>query len=78
LAFIALTGIVTAIIDRVTFTLSILFKTKYEGDLKAIAEMLGTETSRIIPGLPVGCSIFHLAHVGDPFILAWRPTYSQP
>jgi len=63
---------------RSAMNISILFRTKYEGDLKAIARMLGSDMPRIIPGLPVGCSIFHFADVGDPFVLAWRPTYSQP
>jgi len=58
--------------------ISILFRTKYEGDLRAIARMLGTEVSMIIRKLPVGHSVFHLADVGDPFVLVWRPTYSQP
>ena len=47
-------------------------------DLKAIARMLGSEASEIAPKLPVGHSVFHLADVGDPFVLVWRPTYSQP
>jgi DNA helicase HerA-like ATPase len=63
---------------RSAMNISILFRTKYEGDLRAIARMLGTEMSAVIPGLPVGYSIFHLADVGDPFVLVWRPTYSQP
>jgi DNA helicase HerA-like ATPase len=62
---------------RSAMNISALFRTKYEGDLKAIARMLGGDMSRIIPGLPVGYSVFHLADVGDPFVLAWRPTYSQ-
>jgi KaiC/GvpD/RAD55 family RecA-like ATPase len=63
---------------RSAMNTSILFRTKYEGDLRAIARMLGSDMSRIIPGLPVGYSIFHLADLGDPFVLAWRPTYSEP
>jgi len=63
---------------RSAMNISILFRTKYEGDLRAIARMLGSEASEIIPKLPVGCSVFHLADVGDPFVLAWRPTYSLP
>jgi KaiC/GvpD/RAD55 family RecA-like ATPase len=63
---------------RSAMNISILFRTKYEGDLRAISRMLGTEMSAPIPGLPVGYSVFHLADVGDPFVLAWRPTYSQP
>ena len=63
---------------RSAMNTSILFRTKYEGDLRAIARMLGSDMSRIIPRLPVGYSIFHLADLGDPFVLAWRPTYSEP
>jgi hypothetical protein len=48
-----------------------------DDDLKAAARMLGTEFSAVIPRLPVGYSVFHLADVGDPLVLAWRPTYSQ-
>jgi hypothetical protein len=58
--------------------ISVLFRTKYEGDLKAIARMLGSDASEIIPKLTVGYSVFHLADLGDPFVVAWRPTYSQP
>jgi len=61
-----------------TMNISILFRTKYEGDLKAIARMLGFEISAVIPRLPVGYSVFHLADAGNPFVFAWRPTYSQP
>jgi len=63
---------------RSAMNMSVVFRTKYEGDLRAIARMLGSEASEIIPRLPVGYSVFHLADVGDPFALAWRPTYSQP
>ena len=63
---------------RSAMNISILFRTKYEADLKAIARMLGTEISAVVPRLPVGYSVFHLADVGDPFVIAWRPTYSQP
>ena len=63
---------------RSAMNISILFRTKYEGDLKAVARMLGRDTSAIVPKLPVGYSVFHLANVGDPFVLAWRPTYSEP
>jgi len=62
---------------RSAMNISILFRTKYEGDLKAIGRTLGSEISTIIPKLPVGYSIFHLADFGDPFAMAWRPTYSQ-
>jgi len=63
---------------RSAMNISILFRTKYEGDLKAIARMLGSEMSEIVPKLPVGYSVFHLADIGDPFVVAWRATYSQP
>jgi len=63
---------------RSAMNISILFRTKYEGDLRAFTRMLGSEISGIIPKLPVGCSVFHLADVGDAFVVAWRPTYSQP
>jgi DNA helicase HerA-like ATPase len=63
---------------RSAMNISILFRTKYEGDLRTIARMLGSEVSEIIPRLPVGYCIFHLADLGDPFVLAWRPTHSQP
>jgi DNA helicase HerA-like ATPase len=63
---------------RSAMNISILFRTKYEGDLRTIARMLGSEVSEIIPRLPVGYCIFHLADLGHPFVLAWRPTYSQP
>ena len=51
---------------------------EYEGDLKAIGRMFGSEISSVIPRLLVGYSVFHLADVGDPLVVAWRPTYSQP
>lgn len=63
---------------RSAMNISIVFRTKYEGDLRAAASMLGTEMSAVIPRLPVGYSIFHLADIGDPFVVAWRPTCSQP
>lgn len=62
---------------RSAMNLSILFRTKYEGGLKAIGRMLGSDTSTITPRLPVGYSVFHLADIGEPFVVAWRPTYSQ-
>ena len=58
--------------------ISILFRTKYEGNLDAVDKMLVSEFSKVAPNLPVGNSIFHLADLGDPFVVAWRPTYSQP
>ena len=63
---------------RSAMNISILFRTKYDGDMKVIARMLGSEASGIVPKLPVGHSLFHLADVGDPFVVAWRPMYSQP
>jgi KaiC/GvpD/RAD55 family RecA-like ATPase/DNA-binding transcriptional ArsR family regulator len=63
---------------RSAMNISIIFRTKYEGDLKAIARMLASDTSEIVPKLPVSYSVFHSADVGDPFVLAWRPTYSRP
>jgi DNA helicase HerA-like ATPase len=63
---------------RSAMNMSIVFRTKYDGDLKAAARMLGSQVSEVIPALPVGYSVFHLADVGDPFVLAWRPTYSRP
>jgi KaiC/GvpD/RAD55 family RecA-like ATPase len=63
---------------RSAMNTSILFRTKYEGDLRTITRMLGNDTSTIIPKLPVGHSVFHLADLGDPIVLAWRPTYSEP
>jgi KaiC/GvpD/RAD55 family RecA-like ATPase len=63
---------------RSAMNMSIVFRTKYDGDLKAAARMLGSQVSEVIPKLPVGYSVFHFADVGDPFVLAWRPTYSQP
>ena len=53
------------------------FRTKYSGDLDAIGKILGTDFSKIAPNLPVGYSIFHLADVGDPFVMVWRPTCSN-
>jgi KaiC/GvpD/RAD55 family RecA-like ATPase len=63
---------------RSAMNISIFFRTKYEGDLRAIGRMIGSDASDIVPKLPVGYSVFHLADLGDPFVLAWRPTYSQP
>ena len=55
---------------RSAMNTSILFRTKYEGDLKASARILGSQVSGIIPKLPVGYSVFHLADVGEAFIVA--------
>jgi DNA helicase HerA-like ATPase len=62
---------------RSAMNISVLFRTKYEGDLRTIARILGKEISTLIPRLPIGFSVFHLADLGDPFVLAWRPTYSE-
>lgn len=63
---------------RSSMNTSILFRTKYEGDLASMSKMLGSEYSKVVPALPVGHAIFHLADVGDPLVIAWRSTYSQP
>jgi DNA-binding transcriptional ArsR family regulator len=63
---------------RSSMNMNIFFRTKYSGDLDGISRILGSEFSKVAPNLSVGYSIFHLADVGDPFIIAWRPTYSQP
>jgi len=63
---------------RSSMNISVFFRTKYEGDLDSIGRVLGNEFSKITPSLPVGYSIFHLADLGDPYVTAWRPTYSQP
>ena len=63
---------------RSSMNISVLFRTKYDADLAWISRVLGSAFSKVTPFLPVGDSIFHLADVGDPFVVAWRPTYSQP
>ncbi len=63
---------------RSAMNISILFRTKYEGDLDSIARTLGSDISKIVPSLPVGYSVFHSADVGSPLLIAWRPLYSQP
>jgi len=55
---------------RSSMNISILFRTKYQGDIDSISRMLGSEFSNITPALPVGYSIFHLADLGDPFVVA--------
>jgi KaiC/GvpD/RAD55 family RecA-like ATPase len=62
---------------RSSMNISIMLRTKYEGDLDSISRTLGNEWSKIIPSLPVGFSVFHFADVGSPFVVAWRPLYSQ-
>jgi DNA helicase HerA-like ATPase len=61
-----------------SMNIGIRFRTRYEGDLRAIGRMLGSDMSAFVPKLPVGYSIFPLADVGDPFVMAWRPTLSNP
>jgi DNA helicase HerA-like ATPase len=62
---------------RSSMNISIIFRTKYEGDLDSIARTMGGDFSKIVPSLPVGYSVFHSADVGSPFVMAWRPLYSQ-
>jgi KaiC/GvpD/RAD55 family RecA-like ATPase len=63
---------------RSSMNISIIFRTKYEGDLDSIARTMGSDFSKIVPSLTIGYSVFHSADVGSPFVMAWRPTYSQP
>jgi KaiC/GvpD/RAD55 family RecA-like ATPase len=63
---------------RSSMNISIIFRTKYEGDLDTIARTMGSDLSKLNPSMPVGYSLFHSADVGSPFVLAWRPLYSQP
>jgi DNA helicase HerA-like ATPase len=63
---------------RSAMNISIHFRTKYEGDLESIARTLGSDISKVVPALPIAYSIFHSADVGSPFVIAWRPLYSQP
>jgi KaiC/GvpD/RAD55 family RecA-like ATPase len=62
---------------RSSMNISILFRTKYEGDLDSITRTLGGEMSKVVPSLPVGYSLFHSADLGSSFVMAWRPLYSQ-
>jgi DNA helicase HerA-like ATPase len=62
---------------RSSMNISIIFRTKYEGDLDSINRTLSSDLSKIVPSLPVGYSIFHSADLGDPFVITWRPLYSQ-
>ena len=62
---------------RASMNTNIIFRSKYSGDLDGISKMFGNEFSKIVPALPVGYSIFHLADMGDPFIILWRPIYSR-
>jgi len=63
---------------RSAMNVSVIFRTKYEGDLDGIARTLGSDISKIVPSMPVGYSVFHSADLGSPFLIAWRPLYSQP
>lgn len=56
---------------RSSMNINVIFRTKYEGDL-------GSSFAKILPSLPTGYSIFHKADLGTPFVIAWRPLYSQP
>ena len=63
---------------RSSMNISIAFRTKYEGDLDTIARTMGSEFSKIVPSMPIGYSLFHSSDLGSPFVMAWRPLYSQP
>ena len=63
---------------RSSMNISVVFRTKYEGDLDSIARTLGGEFAKIVPSMPVGYSILHAADLGTPFAMTWRPLYSQP
>ena len=63
---------------RSSMNISIVFRTKYEGDLDSMSRSLGTEISKVVPALPVGYSVLHSADIGGPFVIAWRPLCSQP
>jgi hypothetical protein len=62
---------------RSSMNISVVFRTKYSGDLDSISKMFGRQLPKIAPSLPVGYSIFHLADLGSPFVVSWRPVYSQ-
>ncbi len=62
---------------RSSMNVSIMFRTKYEGDLDSIARTMGSDLSKLTPSMPVGYSLFHCSDVGSPFVMAWRPLYSQ-
>jgi KaiC/GvpD/RAD55 family RecA-like ATPase len=62
---------------RSSMNISVIFRTKYEGDLDTISRTLGSSLSKIVPSLPVGYSLFHSADLGDSFVIGWRPLYSQ-
>jgi DNA helicase HerA-like ATPase len=62
---------------RSAMNISVFFRTKYEGDLNRISKILGSnEMAKIIPKLPVGYSVFHLADIGEAFVVGWRSIYS--
>jgi DNA helicase HerA-like ATPase len=62
---------------RSSMNISIIFRTKYDGDLDSIARTIGAHFAKVAPSLPVGYSVFHSADLGDPFVISWRPLYSQ-
>lgn len=62
---------------RSSMNISVVFRTKYEGDLDSIARTLGGDIAKIVPSMPVGCSMLHAADLGTPFAMIWRPLYSQ-
>jgi len=62
---------------RSSMNISIIFRTKYDGDLESVARTLGSDISKVVPALPVGYSVFHSADLGSPFVITWRPLYSQ-
>ncbi len=62
---------------RSSMNISVIFRTKYEGDLDSVARTLGSDFAKIVPSMPVGFSAFHTADLGSPFVVAWRPLYSQ-
>lgn len=55
---------------RSAMNISIIFRTKYEGDLDSISRTLGSDWSEIIPSLPIGFSVFHSADIASPFVIA--------
>jgi KaiC/GvpD/RAD55 family RecA-like ATPase len=63
---------------RSSMNISVIFRTKYEGDLDSISRTLGSDWTKVVPSLPVGFSVFHSADIGTPFVIGWRPLYSQP
>lgn len=62
---------------RSSTNISIIFRTKYEGDLDSITRTMGSDFSKLTPSMLVGYSLFHSSDIGSPFVMAWRPLYSQ-